>query len=206
MQHPLILKDFPAGTKRIRLYVPDPVSIAADYKQDNKTAAAYYWAKVWPAAIGLCHFLQEEPAYIEHKKVLELAAGPGLPGIFAAAYASSACISDIVPEAVALAQQNVILHQLHHVECRVIDWNDLSGISIPDTVLLSDINYDPVQFEGLLKAIEFLKAKQCTIVLSTPQRLMAKEFIGQLLPFCKQQTTVDVEVDGQPAAISIFVL
>ena len=163
-------------------------------------------AKVWPAAVGLCIFLQNNLHYIKNKKVLELAAGPGLPGIFCAAYACQVCISDIKPQAVALARLSATQHQLENISCRVIDWNDLQDVPLPEVLLLSDINYEPSQFEQLLSVIHYFLDNQCTIILSTPQRLMAKDFINQLLLFCEEQTETEVELEGQKTNISVFVL
>lgn len=206
MTQPAILKTFFIGNKEVEIFVPNPDDLIAAYKKEEKGATAFYWAKVWPAAIGLCNFLHENLSYVIDKKVLELAAGPGLPGFFCAGYASHVCISDIEPAAVALVQQTIVHHQLKNVDCYVVDWNELEAVSIPEIVLLSDINYDPAQFDQLMIAIHFLLGKHCTIILSTPQRLMAKEFINQLLQFCKVQTEVQVEMLGTKTNISVFVM
>jgi predicted nicotinamide N-methyase len=206
MTHPAILKTFFIGNKAVEIFVPNPDDLVAAYKKQENGATSLYWARVWPAAIGLCNFLNDNLSYIANKRVLELAAGPGLPGIFCAEYAKQVCISDVEPEAVALVERSVAHLQLKNVKCLVIDWNDLATVSIPEVVLLSDINYDPAQFDQLLLAVHFLLDKQCTIILSTPQRLMAKDFINQLLLFCKEQAEVEGETDGVKTIISVFVL
>jgi hypothetical protein len=64
------------------------------------------------------------------------------------------------------------------------------------------VNYSPASFPVLFDTIcSFLEAG-ATIILSTPQRLMAKEFITRLLPFTIQQDEVITELG---VAISIFV-
>ena len=206
MQHPAILQQFLINTQAIEIFVPDPIVITEAYKNKQAGSASLYWAKVWPAAVGLCIYLQDNLHYIKDKNVLELAAGPGLPGIFLAPYAQQVCISDIEPQAVTLAQQSVVHYQLKNVSCRVVDWNDLQDIPIPEVVLLSDVNYEPAQFEQLLLVIHYLLDKQCTIILSTPQRLMAKEFINQLLIVCKEQTAIEVKLEEKKTNISVFVL
>lgn len=206
MTHPSILKAFFIGNKVVEIFVANPDDLTEAYKKDEKEATSLYWAKVWPAAIGLCNFLQDKLSYIYGKNILELAAGPGLPGIFCSEYAQTVCISDVEPGAVALVQRSVAHHQLKNIESLIVDWNDLTAVSIPDIVLLSDINYDPSQFDQLLRTIHFLLDKQCVILLSTPQRLMAKDFINQLLVFCKEQREVEVEMEGRKTNISIFVL
>jgi predicted nicotinamide N-methyase len=92
------------------------------------------------------------------------------------------------------------------VQSAVADWNDYASLPMPDTILLSDVNYEPVQFNQLLKVIQVYLQNHCTVLLSSPQRLMAKPFIEQLLPFCKQQEEIMVTEKGIETAVSIFVL
>ncbi len=204
MYSPPVLQTFFINDKGIEIFVPDSLPLKETHR--NKNVASLYWAKVWPAAPGLCVFLHNNLHYIKNKNVLELAAGPGLPGIFCAAFACQVCISDIEPQAVALMQQTVVHHQIKNISCRVIDWNNLHNVPLPEVLLLSDINYEPSQFEQLLSVIHYFLNNQCTVILSTPQRLMAKDFINQLLLFCKEQTETEVEMEGQQTIISVFVL
>lgn len=193
-----MLKKINIGTQRIGLYIPgNPEAITGIHSP--------YWGRVWPASIGLCTFLQKNQHYISQKKVLELASGLGLPGLFAAYYANTVCLSDIEPMAITYMQQSVHYNQLNNVQCHLIDWNKPGEVEIPDTLLLSDVNYEPAAFDSLYNSLQFFLNKKCTILLSTPQRLMAKEFINRLLPYCILQD--EVVVEAEPAtAISIFVL
>lgn len=206
MTYPVTLQSISINTQRIEVFVPDNQSIIEAYKNNKQQFISPYWAQVWPAAIGLCHFIEDHLFYIKNKKVLELAAGLGLPGIFCARFAKQVCISDIEPAAISFMQQSVLHNKLVNVDCQVIDWNDLQGVAIPEILLLSDINYEPVQFKKLLLVIRYFLSNHCTIILSTPQRLMAKDFINQLFIFCKEQSTEIVHWEGQEIPISIFVL
>ena len=199
-----LLQTFFINDKAIEIFVPNTLLLKETHNSKNVTSL--YWTKVWPSAIGLCIFLQNNLHYIKNKKVLELAAGPGLPGIFCAAYARQVCISDIEPQAVVLIHRSAMHHQLENVNCSVIDWNDLKDVPLPEVLLLSDINYEPSQFEQLLSVIRFFLDNGCTIILSTPQRLMAKSFINQLLLFCKEQAETEVQMEGQKTTVSVFVL
>ncbi|MBC7652268.1 MAG: methyltransferase, partial [Deinococcales bacterium] len=75
-----------------------------------------------------------------------------------------------------------------------------------DVLLLSDINYMPAAFALLFNMITHFLAKQTTIILSTPQRLLAKPFIEKLLPFCKLQQTIEVMENSKSVSIAIMVL
>lgn len=137
---------------------------------------------------------------------MEIAAGLGLPSIFAASRARQVYTSDIEPEAVRLVALSAKLNKFQNIKCRVMDWENLDDTIIPDTLLLSDINYEPGQFEKLQVMVLHYLNKQTTVVLSTPQRLMAKSFINLMLPYCKHTKTVQVNSDSTIADISIFVL
>jgi predicted nicotinamide N-methyase len=196
MQIKATIHSFTYGKQILKIWVPEnPESFAHIHSP--------YWAKVWPASVGLCKFLETNTGYIKDKKVLELAAGLGLPGLFAAPFACHVCLSDIEPQAIVSLEKSVLLNNLNNVHCRVIDWTNIKKIETPDIVLLSDVNYEPASFSSLLKSVEHLLNQQCTIILSSPQRLMAKEFITAVLPYCIQQDEVMVE---ELLPISIFVL
>lgn len=189
------LQSFFIGTSAVQLFVPDA---GAPLKSEHSP----YWGKVWPAALGLCTFLQNNPYYIQQKKVAEIAAGLGLPSIFAAPYAAQVYCSDIEPAAVELIKQSVLHNKLCNIHCTVADWNDTGTALIPDVLLLSDVNYEPGQFEELMEVMQYYLAQHSTIILSTPQRLMAKPFIEKLLRYCVQQEEVMVT----ETAVSVFVL
>lgn len=199
MSPQVVLQSFLINNQQVALFVPENPSSLPHVRSP-------FWAKVWPAALGLCYFLQNHLHYIHQKRVTEIAAGLALPTIFAAPHAAKIYCTDIEPEAVNLAQQSVLHNKLTNVECAVADWNDFAEMQIPETLLLSDVNYEPVQFEKLLKLISFYLKNHCTIILSTPQRLMAKPFIEQLLPFCSLQDEIMVEEKDVTTAVSIFVL
>ena len=196
------LQSFTICKKAISIFVPDSFAIQKEYKHQHTP----YWGQVWHAAIGLCIFLQEHPEYIKNKTVLELGAGLGLPGIAAAANAKDVCISDKSAEAIAIVEKSVLHHQLNNVSCKVIDWDIIENITIPEVVLLSDINYEPDAFAPLLIMINHLLENSCTIILSTPQRLMAKNFIEQVLVKCINQATIPVLLREKQEDISVFVL
>jgi predicted nicotinamide N-methyase len=83
--------------------------------------------------------------------------------------------------------------QLTNVTCELLDWNHLPEDLTVDVLLLSDINYDPEQFEQLYQVLQRFIQQGTIIILTTPQRLMAKPFIEKLLPLCKQQYEMAVD-------------
>lgn len=199
----------PYGTAGIQLWVPDTEQVKATYyesKQQDADTAFPHWTKLWPAALAMASFLDQHPDYVKDKQVLELAAGLGLPSMVAAGYATHVCSSDYLPEAVATIAQSAALNQITNISCEVLDWYHLPDNLTADVVILSDINYEPQAFEQLYKVISKFIAADALILLSTPQRLMARPFISRLLPWCICQEEVTVNAEEEQTFISILVL
>jgi predicted nicotinamide N-methyase len=87
-----------------------------------------------------------------------------------------------------------------------MDWNNLPENIDPEVVILSDVNYDPTQFETLIKLIEKFIHKGCAIILSTPQRIMASPFVLALSEFIIADYIELVDENGVTKEISILVL
>jgi methyltransferase-like protein 23 len=209
MTAPLQLQCYQWGNHQLELYVPQPDYIQQTYRQSKATAAGTpfpYWAQVWPAAWAMGAFLWQHPHYIQNKTVLELAAGLGLPSLIAARFASHVCCSDYLPEAVSVMQASVDYNQLQNVQCRSLNWHFLPHDLAADVLLLSDINYEPDEFETLYQVLMNFLNKGTTILLSTPQRLMAKPFIDRLMPYCIYQQEVAVPHLQQTVMTTILVL
>ncbi len=116
----LNLQTFAFGALNIELFVPDPESVRKWYELEKRRdldAPFPFWAKVWPSAIAMTSYLQQHPDIITGKKVLELAAGLGLPSIAAAQYAEKVCCSDYLEGAVDAARQNVLPSGCSHSSC-----------------------------------------------------------------------------------------
>lgn len=193
----------------IDLFVPDAQEVQERYFLQKKTKDDIpfpHWSRLWPSAFALADFIHQHSAIVENKNVLELAAGLGLPGFVAAGYAKSVCCSDYLEDAVITMVRSAKHLQFSNVTCRLLDWNQLPEGLSADVLLLSDINYDPEQFDRLYLVLQGFLQKGTTILLSSPQRLMAKPFIERLLPDCKKQYEMLVEFEGQQVMISLLVM
>jgi predicted nicotinamide N-methyase len=76
----------------------------------------------------------------------------------------------------------------------------------PEVILLSDVNYDPMQFDVLMSLIDKFMNQGSTMIISTPQRIMASPFIQKLESFIKERHDTLVDENGIPKEISILVL
>jgi predicted nicotinamide N-methyase len=193
----------------IDLFVPNAQEVQNNYFQQKQVLAEVpfpHWTKLWPAALAMADFIQQHPGLVSGKNVLELAAGLGLPSLVAAPYAKKVCCSDYLPEAVAAMTNSAGHLQLSNVTCQLLDWNHLPEDLTADVLLLSDINYDPEQFTQLYQVLQRFLQQGALILLTTPQRLMAKPFIEQLLPLCTERYEMSIHHLQQQTAVSLLVL
>ena len=205
----LQLQHFERPGYSLELFVPNAREVLDHYlrqKQEQEQVPFPHWTKIWPAALALADFIQQHPSIINNRKVLELAAGLGLPGFVAARYAASVCSSDYLEEAVATMRMSAQHLHLSNFTCRVLDWNFLPDDLTADVLLLSDINYDTDQFDQLYLVLQRFLQQGTIVLLGTPQRLMAKPFIEKLLPFCRQQHEMIISYQQQQTPISILLL
>ena len=206
MQYPLELTQISAE-KAIYVPVYDAVkAIYTDLLAMDPASPFPYWAKVWPSAIALVKVLQKHPSLIRDKTVLELGAGIGLPSLLMANEAKTIQVSDYDSEAVELFRKNIAHLQLHNVQALQMDWNDLPENIDPEVIILSDVNYDPAQFETLTKLIQKFIHQGCTIILSTPQRIIANPFVLALSEFIIADYLEMVDENGVTKEISILVI
>jgi predicted nicotinamide N-methyase len=206
MQYPVQLTQI--GAEKA-IYIPayEAVkTIYADLLAVDPASPFPYWAKVWPSAIALVKVIQKHPSLIKDKTVLELGAGVGLPALMIADITKSIIISDYDSEAVELLRKNITHLQLQNVRAMQLDWNTIPENITAEVIILSDVNYDPTQFETLTKLIEKFIHQGCTIILSTPQRIMASPFVLALSEFIITDYLEMVDENGVTKEISILVL
>ena len=191
------------------IYIPAYKAVKTIYasllKLDPNTPFPF-WAKVWPSSIALHDVLKAHPYLIQNKHVLEIGAGIGLPSLMLAPITKSIQISDYEKEAVELFQKNIKHLQLQNAVALQLDWNNMPENMNAEVLILSDVNYDPTQFETLTKLIDKFIHQGCTIILSTPQRIMASPFIQKLEASIKARYEATVEENGVNQEISILVL
>jgi predicted nicotinamide N-methyase len=206
MRYPLKLTPFSA---ELAIYIPDYEQVKEVYEAiliDHPAEPFPYWAKLWPSSIALVQYLKANRIWIEHKNVLEIGAGIGLPSFVLALYAKSIQVSDYAPEAVELLEKNIQHLRLNNVHAMELDWNNVPDSINADVVLLSDVNYNPSQFDGLLQLITKLISEGTIVILSTSQRIMASPFVNAIQKLVKRSHVELVNENGKTIEISILVL
>ena len=206
IHYPLILSEPLPG---FRLFIPDPDQVKIVYEQRRGTdpdTPFPFWARIWPAARALTSYLQEQPELYKDKSVLEIGAGIGLPSFRIAGEAASVCITDHDPEALALLKENIARSQYGKLHALLLDWNQPPGGINAELVLCSDLNYAPDQFPGLIRLIRHYILSGSTVLLATPERIMAAAFVETLMPYCRQQLSRTVTDENGQTLISLFLL
>jgi predicted nicotinamide N-methyase len=206
MQYPIQINQIRAKKS---IYIPDYEKVKEIYtsllKLDPNTPFPF-WAKLWPSSIALLDVLEAHPHLIQNKHVLEIGAGIGLPSLMMAGVAKSIQISDYDKEAVALLQKNIEHLQIQNAEALQLDWNTIPENMQPDVILLSDVNYDPAEFDVLITLIDKFLTQGSSIILSTPQRIMASPFVQKLEASIMERYEAMVDENGIQKEISILVL
>jgi methyltransferase-like protein 23 len=186
------------GSIKMQLYVPDPESVKQSYaleKVRGPEAPFPYWTKIWPSAIAMAEYLQKNQGLLKGKNVLELAAGLGLPSLVAARYAVQVCCSDYLEEAITVVRKTVLHNRIINIDCAIYNWNCLPEELTADVLLLSDVNYEPEVFDQLIKVCEKFLQQGTRIILTTPGRIMAKDFVSRLDEWCVKKAEIPVNAD-----------
>jgi predicted nicotinamide N-methyase len=194
---------------KLSILIPDPACIKSTYDvliQKDANTPFPFWAKLWPASIALTNFLQSNIHWVDNKKVLEIGAGIGLPSFSIATLAKEVLISDHAADAIVLMNQNINHLQLPNTRAACLDWNHFPNDIKADTILLSDVNYAPEQFEQLLNLIKRFIAEGSTIILATPQRIMGVPFVTSLQSNITGSHVCSVIDNEQTIDISILIL
>ena len=127
---------------------------------------------IWPAAIELCTYLSENPALVAGKRVVELGAGVGLPGLLAARLgASQVILTDYEPQVVAHMAHNTSLCNISNT----IDWTKLNELpaehaSAFQIILAADVLYIAEIMPGFVAAMCALLAPHGVVIIGHQTR------------------------------------
>ncbi|HEX8458983.1 MAG TPA: 50S ribosomal protein L11 methyltransferase [Pyrinomonadaceae bacterium] len=83
-----------------------------------------YGVALWPAAIALAHELAARADDLRGRRVLELGAGTGLPGIVAATFGARVVQTDRDELSMSACRRNVARNRVESIEHRLADWTN----------------------------------------------------------------------------------
>jgi predicted nicotinamide N-methyase len=149
----------------------------AEQSSGDKRIELPFWARIWPTSILLSYHIQRmNPA--EGSSMLEIGAGIGVCGLFAARHGFKVTISDINEDALLFARINVLKNGLgDRAQVRKIDFTK----PIPQTfhyIIGSEVIYIEDSYRPLLKFLlaTIDQAPGAEVVLAKSYNLKAKKF------------------------------
>ncbi|MES2459668.1 MAG: methyltransferase domain-containing protein [Armatimonadota bacterium] len=159
--------------------VQDQDALVESVRTEEDLATFPFGLMLWAAAIGLAERLTEEPSLVAGKRVLELGAGVGLPGLVAATLgAAEVTQTDYQEDALELARRNARANRIHNIAVRQGDWRRFFTDGLPyDLVIASDVLYERTLHAPLAALLPRLIAPHGAILLSDPLRPQAMEFL-----------------------------
>ncbi|MBV9879681.1 MAG: methyltransferase domain-containing protein [Gemmatirosa sp.] len=129
-----------------------------------------YGVALWPAAIALAHDVAARPDAFDGRRVLELGAGTGLPGIVAASLGAHVVQSDRKALALEVCRRNGVRNGVSTITYRLADWTAWDDSARYDWILGSDILYGAAMHEPLARIFRENLAPGGRVLLADPFR------------------------------------
>ena len=141
-----------------------------------------YGVVLWPAAVALAHDVAARPEAFRGRRVLELGAGVGLPGIVAASLGARVVQTDKQQLALDVCRRNGARNGLPDgaVEYRLADWTAWDDAGRYDWIVGSDVIYGETAHEPLRRIFRENLAAGGRVLLSDPFRSMSLRLLEAL--------------------------
>ena len=148
-----------------------------------------YWAKIWEASFVLAYFLGKQPVK-EGRRILEIGAGVGIVGIYAALCGHRVTVTDINPDALLFAKANALLNGVSADIVQCLDWNDSNLSASYDVIVGSEVVYDRQTYPTLVHFLRSALAPGGMIFLAKNLSLHAPMFFAELAKYFELKHSV----------------
>lgn len=165
-----------------------------------------FWAKVWDSSFLLAYFLGKRPVVLG-QRVLEIGAGIGVVGIYAALCGHKVTITDINEDALLFARANVLLNGAAQAQVQKLDWNEENLPEPYDVIVGSEVVYDRKSYPLLVDFLKRALAPEGMIFLAKNADLHAPKFFVELTKYFEfKQTTQTLGAGEDAQQISLYAI
>lgn len=147
-----------------------------------------FWSRLWEAAIVLANFMVSQPPK-PGQTLLELGAGLGAPGLFAAAKGYRVTMSDYEPHILDFMKVSASANKLSGITFQKLDWLAPPPLPQYDTIIGAEILFHEKFFAPLLSIFLRFLAPDGVIFLAHDQR---RKSLGSFLSLAEE--TFDIGV------------
>lgn len=165
-----------------------------------------FWAKVWESSFLMAYFLGRQPV-VPGQRLLEIGAGMGVVGLYAALCGHRVTLSDINEDALLFARANARLNGLTEMNILKLDWNDPSPFEPYDIVFGSEVIYDRKSYPLLVRFLRRAVAPDGMIFLAKNQGLHAPRFFEELTRYFEFKEKVqEIRSCGEAEKICLYAI
>jgi predicted nicotinamide N-methyase len=209
--------DFPLGEYRLRLAGREwsvlHTNTLLTYDDElqflnTETGHLPYGVALWPAAIALAHEVGSRAEALRGRRVLELGAGVGLPGLVAASLGARVLQTDRHEVAMYVCRRNGARNGVTTIEYRIADWESWDDSERYDCVLGADILYGRATHPHLRRILASSLAPGGRVLMADPFREASVRFLEALEGdgWAIAMTKWSVGEVGAPRPIGVFEL
>ena len=199
-----ITQSFHFDDAAVMARIPDPAALTRWFNQhpDPPQPSDLFWARIWPSGLGLCQWLALHPEMVQDKNVLEIAGGLGLPSLLIAPIVKTITCTDINEQAMETVMRSAQLNGYGNLFTAIASWASVPEEWEVDVLLLSDVNYASSELDSLRILIKQFLYRGSTVILSTPERIVARSFLEEWLPYQSKHESFPIEQE----TIHVYVL
>lgn len=167
-----------------------------------------YGVMLWPASIALAHDVLSRAQVLPGKRVLELGAGTGIPGIIAASLGAQVVQIDRSDVALHVCRMNKERNGATQIELENSDWNDFHADQPFDLILGADVLYATSMHERLREICEQHLAPGGQVLFADPLRAQSLALLGAMETSGWRVSLAKwtIQVDTGPRTIAVYAL